>query len=34
MAINNIFKKWAMSIKDWKAALQRFAIEFEGRFPT
>jgi putative transposase len=34
MAINNISKKWTMPIKDWKAALQRFAIEFEGRFPT
>jgi putative transposase len=32
MAINNISKKWTMPIKDWKAALQRFAIEFEGRF--
>jgi putative transposase len=34
MAIINIAKKWTMAIKDWKAALQRFAIEFEGRFPT
>jgi len=34
MAINNISKKWTMPIKDWKAALQRFAIEFEGRFPA
>lgn len=34
MAINNISKKWTMPIRDWKAALQRFAIEFEGRFPT
>jgi len=34
MAINNISKKWTMPIKDWKAALQRFAIDFEGRFPT
>jgi len=33
MAINNISKKWTMPIRDWKAALQRFAIEFEGRFP-
>jgi putative transposase len=32
MAINNISKKWTMPIKDWKAALERFAIEFEGRF--
>jgi putative transposase len=34
MAINNISKKWTMPIKDWKAALQRFAIEFDGRFPA
>jgi len=34
MAINNISKRWTMPIKDWKAALQRFAIEFEGRFPA
>lgn len=34
MAVNNISKKWTMPIKDWKAALQRFSIEFEGRFPA
>jgi len=33
LAIQNISKKWTMSIRDWKAALNRFAIEFEGRFP-
>lgn len=33
LAINNISKKWTMPIRDWKAALNRFAIEFEGRFP-
>lgn len=33
LAINNISKKWTMPIRDWKAALSRFAIEFEGRFP-
>ncbi len=33
LAINNLSKKWTMPIRDWKAALNRFAIKFEGRFP-
>lgn len=33
LAINNISKKWTMPIRNWKSALNRFAIEFEGRFP-
>ena len=33
LAINNIYKKWTMPIRNWKSALNRFAIEFEGRFP-
>jgi putative transposase len=33
LAMHNISKKWTMPIRDWKAALNRFAIEFEGRFP-
>jgi len=33
LAIHNISKKWTMPIRDWKAALNRFAIEFEDRFP-
>lgn len=33
LAIHNISKKWTMPIRDWKKALNRFAIEFEGRFP-
>jgi putative transposase len=33
LAINNISKKWTMPIRDWKAALNRFAIEFDGRLP-
>lgn len=33
LAIANISKRWTMPIRDWKAALNRFAIEFEGRFP-
>ncbi len=32
LAMRNISKKWTMPIKDWKPALNRFAIEFEGRF--
>ena len=31
--IQDLNKKWTMPIQDWKAALNRFAIEFEGRFP-
>ncbi len=34
LAIQNIAKKWTMPIKDWKPALNRFAIEFEGRLPV
>jgi putative transposase len=33
LAIHNISKKWTMPIRDWKAALNCFAIQFEGRFP-
>jgi putative transposase len=33
LAIQNISKKWTMSIKDWRSAMSRFAIEFEGRVP-
>jgi putative transposase len=33
LALRNISKKWTMPIRDWKAALNRFAIEFEDRFP-
>ena len=42
LALQNISKKWTwslsfaegMPLRDWKAALNRFAIEFEGRFPS
>jgi putative transposase len=34
LAMRNISKKWTMPIKDWKPALNRFAIEFEGRLCT
>ena len=33
LAIGNIAKKWTMPIKEWKPALNRFAIEFAERFP-
>jgi putative transposase len=33
LVINNISKKWTMPIRDWKSALNRFVIEYEGRFP-
>ena len=33
LAIANIAKKWTMPLKDWRPALNRFAIEFEGRVP-
>lgn len=33
LAIANIAKKWTMPIRDWKPALNRFAIEFADRFP-
>ena len=33
LALEKITKKWTMPIRDWKAALNRFVIEFEGRVP-
>lgn len=33
LASEKITKKWTLPIRDWKAALNRFAIEFEGRVP-
>lgn len=33
LALNNIRKKWTMPIRDWKAALNRFTIQFEDRMP-
>lgn len=33
LAIQNISKKWAMPIRDWKAVLNRFTIQFEERMP-
>ena len=34
LALNNISKKWTLPIRDWKAALTRFTIQFEERMPT
>jgi putative transposase len=33
LAIKGVAKKWTMPIKDWKLALNQFAIRFAGRFP-
>ena len=33
LAIQNIAKKWTIPIREWKPALNCFAIEFAGRFP-
>jgi putative transposase len=34
LALNNISKRWTMPIRDWKAALNRSAIQFEDRMPN
>ena len=33
LALRNISQKWTMPIRDWKAALSRFTIQFEERLP-
>ena len=33
LALKNISKKWTMPIRDWKAALNRFTIQFDDRMP-
>ena len=33
LALNNISRKWTIPLRDWKAALTRFTIQFEGRMP-
>ncbi len=33
LALRNISKKWTLPIRDWKAALNRFTIQFEERIP-
>lgn len=32
LAVQNIARQWTMPIRDWKPALNRFAVEFEGAF--
>ena len=32
LALDKISQKWTMPISNWKAALNQFAIQFEGRF--
>ena len=34
LALNNISRKWTMPIHDWKAALNRFTIQYEDRMPA
>jgi len=34
LAAQNIAKKWTMPLRDWRAAMTHFAIEFEGRLPS
>lgn len=33
LAIQQVSKRWTMPIKDWKQALNRFAISYPNRFP-
>lgn len=33
LALRNISQKWTMPISDWKAALNRFTIQFDDRMP-
>ncbi|WP_436395035.1 IS256 family transposase [Acidithiobacillus ferriphilus] len=33
LALQNISQKWTMPIRDWKAALNRFIIQFDDRMP-
>jgi putative transposase len=33
LALANVSKKWTMPLRDWKAALTRFTIQFEERMP-
>ena len=34
LALRNVSKRWTMPIKNWKAALNMFALKFEERFPA
>lgn len=33
LAVQQASKKWTMPVRDWKPALNRFVIEYDGRFP-
>ena len=33
LGLRNISKRWTMPIRNWSAALNQFAILFEGRVP-
>ena len=33
LALRNISKRWTMPVRDWSAAMNQFAILFEGRVP-
>jgi len=33
LVLSSISQKWTMPIRDWKAALTRFTIQFEERIP-
>ena len=33
LALRNISCKWTVPVRDWKAALNQFTIQFEGRVP-
>lgn len=33
LALRNISKKWTMPLRDWKAALNRFTIQYAERLP-
>ena len=34
LAIMSASKRWTMPLRNWKPAMNRFVIEFEGRFPV
>lgn len=34
LALQNITKRWTMPVKDWRAALNRFAIQYDERMPV
>ena len=33
LALKNIAKRWTRPVKDWKSALNQFAIMYEDRVP-